>query len=69
LELDPMLSEGHTALVEISVREYRWNQAERFFRRALELNPHNAVLIFSSAPICWFLSAGSTKESAKFDVH
>jgi serine/threonine-protein kinase len=43
LELDPMLSEAHTALAEISVREYRWNQAERSFRRALELNPNNAV--------------------------
>jgi serine/threonine-protein kinase len=43
LDLDPMLSEAHTALAEISVRKYRWNEAERSFRRALELNPNNAV--------------------------
>jgi serine/threonine-protein kinase len=43
LDLDPLLSEGHTALGEIGLREYQWQEAERSFRRALELNPNNAV--------------------------
>jgi tetratricopeptide (TPR) repeat protein len=43
LGLDPMLSEAHTALAEITVREYRWQEAERSFRRALQLNPNNAL--------------------------
>jgi Flp pilus assembly protein TadD len=37
-----MLSEAHAALAEIDVREYQWQEAERSFRRALQLNPNNA---------------------------
>lgn len=41
--LDPMLSEGHSAVASIRAREYAWQEAERGFRRALELNPNNAL--------------------------
>ncbi len=43
IELDPMLSEGHTALAMVHAREYAWQEAERTFRRAIELNPNNAL--------------------------
>jgi serine/threonine-protein kinase len=41
--IDPMLSEGHSAVASIRAREYAWQEAERGFRRALELNPNNAL--------------------------
>src|SRR5215472_4303469 len=43
LELDPMLSETHAALGLIHAREYAWPEAERSFRRAIELNQNNAL--------------------------
>jgi TolB-like protein/DNA-binding winged helix-turn-helix (wHTH) protein/Tfp pilus assembly protein PilF len=43
LELDPTLSEAHTALAFIRAREYSWQEAEQGFRRAIELNPNNAL--------------------------
>ncbi len=43
LELDPMLSEAHGAMAAIRAREYAWPDAERGFRRAIELNPNNAL--------------------------
>jgi serine/threonine-protein kinase len=43
LELDPMLSEAHAALGLIHAREYAWPEAERSFRRAIELNRNNAL--------------------------
>jgi serine/threonine-protein kinase len=43
IELDPMLSEAHSAMASIRAREYAWAEAERGFRRAIELNPNNAL--------------------------
>jgi TolB-like protein/Tfp pilus assembly protein PilF len=43
IELDPMLSEAHSAMASIRAREYAWADAERGFRRAIELNPNNAL--------------------------
>jgi tetratricopeptide (TPR) repeat protein len=43
LELDSTLSESHTALAAIREREYGWQEAERIFRRAIELDPNNAA--------------------------
>jgi len=41
--LDPMLSEAHSAMASIRAREYAWQDAERGFRRAIDLNPNNAL--------------------------
>jgi TolB-like protein/tetratricopeptide (TPR) repeat protein len=41
--LDPMLSEGRSAAASIRAREYAWRDAESGFRRAIELNPNNAL--------------------------
>jgi len=43
VELDPMLSEAQSALASIRAREYDWQDAERRFRRAIDLNPNNAL--------------------------
>ena len=43
LELDLTLSEAHAALGLIHAREYAWPEAERSFRRAIELNRNNAL--------------------------
>jgi TolB-like protein/Tfp pilus assembly protein PilF len=43
LELDPMLSEAQAAMAGIFAHEYAWQQAERGFRRAIELNANNAL--------------------------
>ena len=42
IEVDPLLSEAHSAMASIHAREYAWQDAERGFRRAIELNPNNA---------------------------
>ncbi len=43
IERDPSLSEAHSALASIRAREYAWQDAERGFRQAIELNPNNAL--------------------------
>jgi TolB-like protein len=43
IALDPMLSEGHSAVASIRAREYAWQEAERGFRLAIKLNPNNAL--------------------------
>ncbi len=43
LELDATLSEAHTALAGVREREYAWQEAERIFHRAIELDPNNAA--------------------------
>ena len=43
LELDATLSEAHTALAGVREREYEWQEAERIFRRAIDLDPNNAA--------------------------
>jgi TolB-like protein/DNA-binding winged helix-turn-helix (wHTH) protein/Tfp pilus assembly protein PilF len=39
LELDDTLAEAHTALGRIAELEWKWPEAERQYRRAIELNP------------------------------
>jgi serine/threonine-protein kinase len=39
LELDALLAEGHAAKGFIAARRREWEQAETFFRRAIDLNP------------------------------
>jgi serine/threonine-protein kinase len=40
LEIDPTLAEAHTALGDVRfLADWNWSEAERDFRRALELNP------------------------------
>jgi TolB-like protein len=43
LELDPLLAEAHAALGMVQARDAQWSQAEKSFRRALELEPGRAL--------------------------
>jgi TolB-like protein/Tfp pilus assembly protein PilF len=43
VELDPLLSEAHSAMASVRAREYAWREAEQGFRRAIDLNPNNAL--------------------------
>ena len=38
LELDELLAEGHAAMGFVHARQYDWENADKFFRRALDLN-------------------------------
>jgi eukaryotic-like serine/threonine-protein kinase len=42
LELDDTLPEAHTARAGALTQSWKWNEAEREFKRALELNPNSA---------------------------
>ena len=43
LEIDPTLAEAHTALANsLAVYDWNWVEAEREFKRALELNPNDS---------------------------
>jgi eukaryotic-like serine/threonine-protein kinase len=42
LELDPSLAEAHTARAMALCQQWKWNEAEQEFRRALALNPNSA---------------------------
>ena len=47
LELDPNLSEAHTALGNtLAAYDWNWAEAEREFKRALELDPNSAAAHF-----------------------
>lgn len=47
LEIDPNLSEAHTALGNtLAAYEWNWAEAEREFKRAIELDPHSASAHF-----------------------
>jgi serine/threonine-protein kinase len=42
-QLDPLLAEGHEALGMAYSRDAQWDQAERSFRRAIELDPNRSM--------------------------
>jgi len=47
LDIDPSLSEAHTALAEVNWwYDWDWSTAEKEFRRAIELNPMSSVAHF-----------------------
>lgn len=42
IELDPLLAEAHEALGVVFARDGQWEQAEKSFRRAIELDPNRS---------------------------
>ena len=47
LEIDPTLSEAHTFLAySLAIYDWNWVEAEREFKRAIELEPNNAAAHF-----------------------
>jgi Tfp pilus assembly protein PilF len=49
LELDPQLGDAHAALAAALVDSFRWAEAEKEFRRALELEPNNVEFHYAYA--------------------
>ena len=45
LELDETLAEAHTSLAHLRMHDFDWSNAERGFKRALELNPNYATTL------------------------
>ena len=43
LELDDTLPDAHTARALLLANQYKWNDVEKEFRRAIELNPNDAT--------------------------
>src|SRR5262245_62147206 len=43
IQLDPLLAEAHEALGMVYAREGQWEQSERSFRRAIELDPGGSM--------------------------
>ena len=43
IQLDPLLAEAHDALGMVYARDGQWAQAEKSFRRAIELDPSDSV--------------------------
>jgi TolB-like protein len=42
VQLDPLLAEAHEALGSVQARDAQWEQAEKSFRRAIELDPNSS---------------------------
>jgi TolB-like protein/Flp pilus assembly protein TadD len=43
IQLDPLLAEAHAALGLACARDAQWDQSEKSFRRAMELDPNNST--------------------------
>jgi TolB-like protein/Flp pilus assembly protein TadD len=43
IQLDPLLAEAHAAQGMVHARDAQWEQAEKSFRRALELDPNSSL--------------------------
>jgi TolB-like protein/DNA-binding winged helix-turn-helix (wHTH) protein/Flp pilus assembly protein TadD len=62
LELDEMLPEAHSSLGDMTWQyEWNWQNAEREFQRALELNPS---CMWAHQSLGWFLSWSGRREEA-----
>jgi TolB-like protein/Flp pilus assembly protein TadD len=66
IQLDPLLAEAHDALGMAYVRDGQWEQSEKSFRRAIELDPSNSVT-YSHVAI-WLLLALDRIEEALHDM-
>jgi eukaryotic-like serine/threonine-protein kinase len=62
IQLDPNLSEGHSALGYALAASHQWAQAETEFRRAIELDPNSATAHYFYA--CAYLNSTNHPEQA-----
>ena len=61
LDLDPQLSEAHSLLAGMHMRQFQWVEAEAEYRRTLELNPNDAAAHLGLSD--WMLCQGRTEEA------
>jgi TolB-like protein/DNA-binding winged helix-turn-helix (wHTH) protein/Tfp pilus assembly protein PilF len=61
LELDPLLAEAHVTMALVHQRDLQWSDAEKSFRRAIELDPNSW---FAHAYYGMYLMAAGRKDEA-----
>lgn len=61
IRLDPLLAEAHAALGMLHARDARWVEAEKSFRRAIELDPNSSA---SQTSFAYFLRCLGRVEEA-----
>jgi TolB-like protein/tetratricopeptide (TPR) repeat protein len=61
LELDPNLAEAHVLLADMQKYQWQWAEAEAEYRRALDLNPSDAIAQNGFAD--WLLSQGRAEDA------
>jgi tetratricopeptide (TPR) repeat protein len=61
LELDPDLGQAHVLLADVHQQQWQWAEAEAGYRRALQLNPSDALAHAGLAH--WLLCQGRTDEA------
>jgi TolB-like protein/Flp pilus assembly protein TadD len=62
IELDPLLAEAHEARALVYARQGQWDQSEKSFHRAIELNPNRSGAYANFAQ--WVLLVQGRKEEA-----
>ena len=68
IQLDPLLAEAHDALGMVYARDGQWEQSEKSFRRAIELDPSRSDVVLTISPLVFFCrSAGSRRRSTSCD--
>ena len=65
IRLDPLLAEAHDALGMVYARDAQWEQSEKSFRRAIELDPSNSLAYSDLTSIYCCRSAESRKASTR----
>jgi TolB-like protein/Flp pilus assembly protein TadD len=67
VQLDPLLAEAHWALALVDGRHGRWREAERSYRRAIELDPNRSRTFFDFA--MWLLYVLGRNKEALQQLH
>jgi len=62
IQLDPLLAEAHQALGVVFARDGQWEQAEKSFRHAIELDPNRSSAYIGYGE--WFLEVLSRNDQA-----
>ena len=64
IQLDPLLAEGHAALAMAYARDGKWEESEKSFRDAIELD-HSRSMSYADFAMSLLLVVGRTEEALK----
>lgn len=67
IQLDPLLAEAHEALGRVYARESQWEQAEKSFRQAIEIDPNRSTTYIAYGN--WLLTVLGRIEEALRQLH